>query len=66
VLKQYREIRAKTQHKMQPIPVCMMPAEEIQYKKPAKKVGKKTAKKTTKSAKKSDKIVGFPNIILVK
>ena len=66
VLKQYREIRAKTQHKMQPIPVCMMPAEEIQYKKPAKKAGKKTAKKTTKSAKKSDKIVGFPNIILVK
>lgn len=25
VLKQYREIRSKTQHKMQPIPVCMMP-----------------------------------------
>ena len=66
VLKQYREIRSKTQHKMQPIPVCMMPAEEIQYKKPAKKAGKKTAKKTTKSAKKSDKIMGFPNIILVK
>jgi len=66
VLKQYREIRAKTQHKMEPIPVCMMPAEEIQYKKPAKKAGKKTAKKTTKSAKKSDKRVGFPNIILVK
>ena len=66
VLKQYREIRSKTQHKMQPIPVCMMPAEETASKKPVKKTAKKTAKKTTKSSKKLDKTAGFPNIVLVK
>jgi NAD+ synthase len=67
VLKQYREIRAKTQHKMQPIPVCMMPAEEeTASKKPAKKAAKKTAKKTAKSSRKLEKTAGFPNILLVK
>ena len=66
-LKRYREIRAGNLHKMQPIPVCMMPAEEeTASKKPAKKAAKKTAKKTAKSSRKLEKTVGFPNIVLVK
>jgi len=52
---------------MQPIPVCMMPAEEeTASKKPAKIATKKTAKKTAKSPRKLEKTASFPNIVLVK
>lgn len=44
VLKQYREIRSRTQHKMLPIPVCIIPAEEPAEKATVKKPAKKPAK----------------------
>lgn len=51
VLKQYREIRSKTQHKMLPIPVCMMPVESSAEVKPKKQDKQdKAAKKSKKAA----------------
>lgn len=50
VLKLYRDIRAKTQHKMQPIPVCVMPAEKTPVVKTKAKAPAKKAKAPAKKA----------------
>lgn len=48
VLKLYREIRSKTQHKMQPIPVCLMPVETVTKSSKAKTKAKTKAKAAPK------------------